>query len=647
LNFFIPSLFLLDKSKFMMLNKLVILVTFLLTLNVNAQETDEVIFSIGDVKVFTSEFIRVYNKNKDIIIENDEKDFDSYFERFINFKLKLKQARDLKFDTLSSYKSDLVKYREQLIGPYLQDPEVTESMIKEAYDRTITEVNVSHILIKVNQNTKPSDTLVFFQKISEARNKILSDIPFEQVAIQYSEDPSVKTNNGDLGYFSAFSMVYEFENVAFSTDVGKVSFPFRSQFGYHILKVNDKRKSFGQVEVAHIMVKQNIKDPASSKIKIFDIYKKLEQGDDFATIAKEHSDDLSSSEKGGKLPKFGTGMMIKSFEDVAFNLKKENDFSEPFKTNYGWHILKLLKIYPIPSYNELHDNLESKIKNGSRSKYVEKAFALELSKAYKIIENKEVISSFYSSNIPVMKSDKQILEIENKVFTANDFYNYLSKNNTNNIEELFDLFKNKEIINYYKEHLEETNKEFAITFQEYKDGLLLFELLKKKIWEKSEKDTVGVMEYFQNNSNKYKWKRRADLTIASCTLKEKAILVKKYLEEGKSIEEIKKLMNEGATIHVLFSRSTFEEDSSKLPDGYTMDHGVSQIYNKKDKQFTIIRVNSIIEPRNKKLNETRGQVINDYQNYLEEQWIKSLHKKYKIKINRIALKNLKSQIKNI
>jgi peptidyl-prolyl cis-trans isomerase SurA len=631
----------------MMLNKLIILVTFLLVLDISAQETDEVLFSIDGGKVFTSEFTRVYKKNKDIIIESDEKDFDSYFERFVDFKLKLKQAKDLQFDTLSTYKNDLVIYREQLIGPYLKNPEVTEELIKEAYDRTVTEVSVSHILIKVNQNTKPSDTLAFYQKISGARNKILSGIPFEQVAAEYSEDPSVKTNNGDLGYFSAFSMVYEFENVAYNTDVGKVSQPFRTQYGYHILKVNDKRKSLGKVEVAHIMVKHNIKDTASSKIKIFDIYKKLKQGDDFAIIAQEHSDDLSSSKKGGKLPKFGRGMMIKSFEDVAFNLKKENDFSEPFKTDYGWHILKLLKIYPIPSFNELHDNLESKIKNGSRSKYVEKAFALELSKAYKIIENKEVLSSFYSSDIPAMKSDKQILIIENKVFTANDFYIYLSKNDSKNIEELFDQFKNKNIINYYKEHLEETNKEFAITFQEYKDGLLLFELLKKKIWEKSEKDSIGLMEYFQNNTNKYKWKRRADLTIASCTLKEKAVMVKKYLEEGKSIEEIKELMNEGATIHVLFSRSTFEEDSSKLPDGYVIDHGVSQIYNKKDKQFTIIRVNSIIEPKNKNLNETRGQVVNDYQNYLEEQWIKSLRKKYKIKVNRIALKNLKSQIKNL
>jgi peptidyl-prolyl cis-trans isomerase SurA len=645
LNFFeylIPA----GKTKSIMLNKLIVLVVFLLITKVKAQENNELLFTIDEEKVYTSEFIRVYQKNKDIIVESDEKDFDSYFDRFVNFKLKLKQARDLKFDTLSSYKNELSKYKEQLMGPYLQDPEATEALIVEAYERTVNEVNVSHILVRINQDVKPSDTLVYFNKISEARNKIVSGTPFQEVAIQYSEDPSVKTNNGDLGYFSAFSMVYEFENAAYNTEIGNVSKPFRTQFGYHVVKVNDKRKSIGEVEIAHIMVKNKISDSTYSKNKIFDIYKKLQQGGDFAIIAQEHSDDSSSSKKGGKLPKFGSGMMIKSFEIVAFNLKNENDFSAPFETNYGWHILKLIKRYPIKSIEELHDHLESKIKNGTRSKYVEKAFANELAKGYRITQNKEVLSSFYSLDILTMKSDKPILEIENKIFTANDFYIFITRSKNQNIEELYDQYKSINIINYYKAHLEETNKEFAITFQEYKDGLLLFEMLQKKIWDKSEKDTVGLNEYFQNNTDKYTWKRRGDLTIASCTVKEKAFLVKNLLEEGKSPEEIKKIINEGATIHVLFSRGTLEEGSGKLPEGYVFGHGVSPIYSEKDKQFTIIRVNSIIQPRNKKLDETRGQVINDYQNYLEEQWIKSLRKKYKLKINSKALKDLKNQIKN-
>jgi peptidyl-prolyl cis-trans isomerase SurA len=630
----------------MKLNNFFVFTLFLIVFGVNAQENDEVLFTIEGENVFTSEFMRVYQKNKDIIIDSDKKDFDSYFDLFVDFKLKIKEAKDLKYDTLSSYKNELIKYREQLIAPYLNDPKATETLIAEAYHRTVNEVNVSHILIKVNPQAKPKDTLIAFQKITTALQNINGGTPFEEVAIQLSEDPSAQKNKGNLGYFSAFSMVYIFEDTAYNTKIGSVSKPFRTQFGYHIIKVNDKRKSLGEIEIAHIMVKNKSKDTSYSKNKIFDIYKKLEQGDDFSIIAQEHSDDLSSAKKGGKLPKFGTGMMIKSFEDVAFNLKEEGDFSEPFHTQYGWHILKLLKKYPVKSFEELHDNLESRIKNGSRSKYVEKAFAQELSKSYNISRNKETLSYFYSSDENLKKSNKPLLIIENKTLTAKDFYKFGLEHKNKNIEELFDMFKNKSIINYYKEHLEETNRDFELTFQEYKDGLLLFELLQKKIWDRSEKDSIGLQNYFNKNRDDFTWKKRGDLTIASCTLNEKAVLVKKYLEEGKSTEEIKKLLNEGATIHVLFSRGTLEVGSSKLPEGYIFDHGVSQIYNDKDKQFTIIRVNSIIEPKNKELNETRGQVVNDYQNYLEKKWIKSLHKKYKIKINSAEVNKLKNQINN-
>ena len=626
----------------MTIKKVIIFAAVLMSGLVRGQDEEKILLSIEGSPVYNAEFIRVFEKNKDIVVEDERKDFDDYFDLFVDFRLKLVQARDLHLDTLSSYTSDLSKYREQLIQPYLQNPEATERLVREAYDRTIEEVAASHILVMVKPEADPVDTLKAYQKITTARNKIINGAGFDSIARIYSEDPSVQMNNGNLGYFSAFSMVYPFENAAYNTPIGKVSEPFRTQFGYHIVKVVDKRKSPGEVQVAHIMVKNDSTVLRQSKEKIDEIYKKLEQGDDFATIAREHSDDLSSAQKGGVLPKFGTGRMIKSFEDVAFALKNEGDFSKPFESGYGWHILKLLKKYPIASYDELYPKLESKVKNGSRSSYVERSLAQKVAKDYIVVTYKAKLQ-LYPNIVGFENNRDTLLSVQEKNFYGHDFYSFAKDFKDRTKEDLFDEFQHKMIIDYYKEHLDETNKEFALTYQEYKDGLLLFELLQKQVWEKSEKDSLGLQRYFEANRSKYNWKRRADLSIASCTRLEKAQIVQRLLTEGKQPDTIKSMVNEGATIHVLFSKGKLEEGSSKLPEGYTFKLGVSQIFEEEPHHFTIINVEDIFEPQPKELNETRGEVMNDYQNHLEKEWVKDLRQTYKIKVNQKNYKELKQR----
>ncbi len=611
------------------------------------QKKEEVLFTIDGDNVYTSEFIRVYQKNKDIVLDTEQKEFDDYLDLFIDFKLKLKEAKDLKLDTMTNYLSELNKYKGQLIEPYLQNPEATEKLAKEAYERTLTEVNASHILIRLLPNAKPADTLKAYKKITSARNKILSGVAFEHVAMEYSEDPSVKKNGGNLGYFTAFSMVYPFENAAYSTQIGDVSMPFRTQFGYHILKVNQKRKSKGEREVAHIMIKNHPEDSLYAKEKIFEIYNKLKQGDDFSKIAKEHSDDTRSAKKGGVLPKFSSGKMIKPFDDAAFKLNNEGDFTQPFHTKYGWHILKLLHKYPIESYENLKIYFEGKIKSSNRSKLLDKDLASRFAKNYKIIEYKEELSAFYLQDENQMNTNNVLFSINGQKYTSKEFYDYIKKEKNKTTGQLYDDFKNEKIIAYYKDHLEETNQEFAVIYQEYKDGLLLFDLLQKNIWEKSENDSIGLTNYFKAHRDRYVWKIRGDLSIASCTNMDKASLVKKYLEENKTIDQIKDLVNEGATIHVLFSSGVLEEGSSKFPEGYKITKGVSKVYNPKKNQYTIVDVYKIINPVQKTLKETRGEVINDYQKELEEQWTNDLKSKYHVKMNKKNLKKLKRQFKTL
>jgi peptidyl-prolyl cis-trans isomerase SurA len=624
----------------MRIKKIIILSALLVGGLMQAQDQEKVLFSIDGEDVYNAEFIRVFEKNKDILVDEQQKDFKEYFDLFVDFKLKLRQARDIGLDTSGAYIEELQKYREQLIQPYLQNPEATEGLIKEAYDRTIEEVRASHILIKLEENASPKDTLRAYQRILEARTSILAGVHFDSVAKTYSEDPSVKMNYGDLGYFSAFSMVYPFENAAYNTKVGEISSPFRTKFGYHILKVNDKRKSPGEVQVAHIMVKNDSLNADAAKQKIDDIYKKLEQGGDFATIAKDHSDDASSAQKGGVLPKFGTGRMIKPFEEVAFKLTEEGDFSKPFQSAYGWHILKLLKIYPVPSFADLHSRLEGKVKNSSRAGYVERSLAQKIAMDYTIETDRNKVYAF-PGTAEMKNSHDTILSIEKKCFTANDLYEFSKQSKLRNIGELYEEFKNAMIIDYYKAHLDETSHEFALTYQEYRDGLLLFELLQKEIWERAEKDSLGLEQFFEQRRDQYVWKKRAAFTIASCTRKEKAEIVQEYMQQDLPVDSIKSLVNEGATIHVLFSKGKLEEGSLKLPLQYEFEQGVSEIFEEEKNNFTIIKASEIYEPQQKELMEARGEVMNDYQNYLEKLWVENLRNTYKVKLNHKNYRELK------
>jgi peptidyl-prolyl cis-trans isomerase SurA len=337
--------------------------------------------------------------------------------------------------------------------------------------------------------------------------------------------------------------------------------------------------------------------------------------------------------------------MIREFEEVAFSLENEGDYSEPFSTQFGWHILKLDKKYPIPFYEDLKPRLEAKVKNGSRAGYVERSLAGKVGKDYELVINMRLLSS--TRDLEKFKGmTDTILQVQERVFSADDFYQYAKTGRNKTNGELFDTFKNKQIIEYYKDHLEDTNPEFAATFKEYKDGLLLFELLQKQIWDRSEQDSVELEKYFKEHRDQYNWRKRADVLIGSCTQKEKAEQVRRLLLNGRSPESIKEAINEGATIHVLFSQGKLEEGSSKLPQGYHFKLGVSEIYEEDENRYTLMRVDRIYPETRKELKEARGEVLNDYQNYLEEQWVLDLRQTYAVKINKRSYKELKSRLEN-
>ncbi len=390
-----------------------------------------------------------------------------------------------------------------MLAPYLKDDQFIDDLIKEAYFRTKNELKASHILIQLPKNATPKDTALAYNKIIDARNKILSGNSFESVAAEISEDPSAKRNGGNLGYFSAFKMVYPFEDAAYKTKVGEISMPFKTRFGYHIVKADGLRASRGEVQVAHILINDTT---AVGKTKIDDLYKKLQKGEKFEVLTKQFSSDNGTKDKGGVLPKFGTGRMVKPFEDAAFSITKENMYGKPFKTRFGWHIVKLIKKYPVQSFDLMKQEITNNVKKSGRIKLSDKAVLNRLKKEYKIVENEKAKSIFKRADIRNISSDSLqgvLLTINHKNINQSDFIKFIKNRRHKSVAALFEMFKDQEILNYFKENLIHTEPDFAYTLKEYEDGLLLFELMQQKIWKKSSKDTLGLKNYFKKNINNY------------------------------------------------------------------------------------------------------------------------------------------------
>ena len=494
------------------MRKIVLVFVLSFSVSVFSQKRDKTLITIDGEKITVSEFKRTYEKNLEVIDSQDSKNLINNLDLFINFKLKVKEAYALKLDTLSSYKKEIETYKNQLSAPYLQDTTFLGQLVKDAYFRTKNEVKAKHILIRMKKDALPKDTLIAYTKIIKLRDRIIAGEDFEAIATQFSEDKSArndsktgrKGNGGNLGYFSAFRMVYPFEVAAYSTKVGQISMPFKTQYGYHIMKVDAVRESKGEIEAAHILIRDT---SVKGKQKIDSIYDKLNRNEKFEDLAKQYSEDPGSKNNGGKLGKFGSGRMVKPFSDAAFGLENINDFSEPFKTDFGWHIVKLLKKHPVKSFEEMKMDLKKKVKNNSRMQLSKKAVVNKLKKQYSIIENEEAKIILNKKNIRTVSKDSlqgTIITINNKNISQEEFVNYIKNRRNLPIFKLFENFKDEQIMEYYKENLIHTEPEYAYILNEYQDGLLLFELMQEKIWSASSKDTLGLKKYFTTNSKKYK-----------------------------------------------------------------------------------------------------------------------------------------------
>jgi peptidyl-prolyl cis-trans isomerase SurA len=647
----------------MMLTKMRSLLFALLLMTMGLESTAQVnlpIFTYGIDTVYSDEFMRGFSKNNRNSDNPTEAEIRDYLQLYIRFKLKVTEAYNLQMDTVPSFKTELAGYRKQLAQPYLTDKSVNEKLIMEAYERGKEEINASHILILLDPGVSPADTAAAYQKIMGLRNRVLNEGQnFEDVAKEFSEDRSAVQNNGNLGYFTAFQMIYPFETAAFNTEVGKVSMPFRTQFGYHLVKVNDRRKVLGDVKVAHIMIKfYNATEVDSAKRRINAVFAKLQSGADWTTMVSEFSDDYNSVPSGGEINWFNrtTSNIPDEFKDQAQAIQNVGDYTKPFRTKYGWHILKLVDKKPEPQFESLKESIRRKVERDSRSE-LNKTVVISRVKVENKFNDREVLSDlmpYFDSTLLIGRwstpanaiADLVLFTIMDEEYSSALFYKYIELHQARSggsiestVQNLYNAFVDDMNLKYEEAHLEEKYDDFKYIMQEYKDGILLFELMNKEVWTKAIEDTAGLEAYYLRNSEKYMYPERVNAQIFSCSDKKTAKKAMKMAKKGMSIEEIQTALNVDDALAVTVNSDKFEPGENKAIDSLPKKPGVYMIP-MENGRYKFVRIIEVIPPQLKDLSKNLGQATSDYQNELEAQWIQNLMKKYPVRVFEENVKTL-------
>lgn len=626
---------------------------------------DAVLMTVGDTKITVGEFENVYHKNNNKDATNDPKSLNDYVDLFVNFKLKVKEAEEMGLDTSKAFKDELAGYRKQLAQPYLTDKDVNEKLLQETYNRLKEDIHAAHVLVKVSETALPKDTLSAYNKIMEYRKRILKGEDFAAVARESAAngDPSAKENGGDLGYFTALQMVYPFESAAFSTKVGEISMPVRTRYGYHIIKVIDRRKAQGEILVGHIMVKTTAnmtkEDSLNAFTKITEIHNKLKAGGKFDELAQQFSDDKASAKKGGELPWFGTGKMPLEFEKASFALTNKGDFSAPLKTKYGWHVIQLLDKRGLASFEEMKNELKGKVTKDSRSQAGRSSLIAKVKAENKFKENLKARDEFYKvvdttlfdgrwDGVKAAKLNKPVFNIGDKIYTQADFTSYIKSHQSKRpkadipsiINQLYKQFVDEMVVAYEESRLDQKYPEFKALMQEYRDGILLFELTDQKVWSKAVKDTTGSKEFYEKNKTNYMWDERADASVYTCADDKVAKQVRGLLKKKKSEKDILAEANKNSQLNLQVETRLFNKGENEFIDK-NWNPGISLDMKSKDNKTVIVVVNKLLKPEPKSYQDAKGMVTADYQNYLEKEWLETLKKKYPVTIDKNVLSTVK------
>ena len=622
----------------------------------NAQE---VLFTVGNESITTEEFKAVYEKNKGVGAALDPKTPEEYLELYINFKLKIAEAYEQQRDTATEFKNEFGGYRAQLAKPYLSDQGAEDELVNQAFSRMQEEVRAAHIMIALEANALPSDTLKAYRQLLDLRKSILSGkTKFENAARETSADTWSAKNGGDLGYFTVFNMVYPFESAAYELEVGNLSMPVRSQYGYHLLKLLDRRSASGIVRVRHIFFasngKSSLQEQQRAERSANEIYSRLEGGEDFISLL-EFSEDRKTKDAMGELPEFGINNMMPAFEEAAFSLEASGDYSVPVETSIGWHVIQLIEKKPLASFDELKSELKKKVKRDTRSRVGATRFMKRLKSEYDFAIDERWLgrtmnlvdkNAFGTGTwaMPALSRDRIVATFANEKIYQSEVLEFWTKNQNQSSEAvrveflrvLFNAYSNDRMIAYEDGQLESKHTDFRNLVREYKEGILLFDLTQEAVWNKAAQDSAGIATHYELIKEDYRWEDRIRATYWVSTDEKLAKKISKWTAKNKS-EKVQALLENEDALSVAVQNGTYEQDDNSVIEAvWQQESGIYGPVELDNGSFAVVQIDEFIPSAPKALNEIKGLVIASYQDALEKEWVSALKSKFEVNVNEIA-----------
>ena len=634
------------------------------------------LITIGDKEISAKEFMDTYEKNNvktDVI---DKKNVDEYLGLYIDFKLKVTEAEALGKDTVPSFVKELKNYRDQLAKPYFSNDDITEELVKEAYERIQYDINAAHILINCDAKSKPADTLAAYNKAMSVRERILKGEDFGAVAVEMSDDPSARDmeeipgmrrayigNRGELGYFSAFDMVYPFETGVYTTEVGGVSMPVRSDFGYHVIKVNSKTPALGLIRAAHIFLASDPNDPNTAdsilSAKANNIYNELmKDQSQWSEFVRRYSEDKGTVANNGVLSPFRVNQIVPEFITAVKSLEI-GGISEPVKTNFGYHIIRLVAVSTPSDFETEKAKLEERVGRDMRAKISEDIAMKRIMKDNGFKENTKVKDEYIAtidSTLAMGMYQPEVMPESNIIFTLGDeecklqeFVDYVVGHqrrqgflsSTAYAYELYDSFLKEKVFAYEDANLENKYPEFKTLVQEYHDGILLFSLMEEQVWNKAVEDTTGLNEYYERNKNNYMWNDRVKAIVLTSTDKGNVEELTAFLSGDVTIDSVRTYLKNGK-VKASGRFSFYQKGDNINIDAMEWKEGVLNTFESTvDNTTQLIKIVEVRPSEPKTFKEAKGLVTSGYQAELETLWLQQLREKYPVNVNQKLLKKVK------